>query len=923
MAQTKTKLNSTAKIILPPSDNLFEPIHFNDVFQYIVIYIFAIHDSKHDGLLKIGKTTIKINRPPQELPPNCTELLNAAKNRIKGYTNTAGIEFDLLYADIAIKDKSKIVADIDDNTFDDKDVHDILLNSGYERAQIAGTTAQEWFKVDLSKAVEAINSVKRGEKVVSTKFVEFPFRPEQTDAIDKTVNHFQKGGNAFLWNAKMRFGKTVCALQVIRKMNFAKTIIITHRPVVDAEWNNSFYKVFNVNKDKFDYYDRTKNFAKRVANERHFIYFASIQDLRGSKVKEDNDEIRYKKNEKIFDLKWDCIIVDEAHEGTTTDIGKNLIDSLKNENTKTLSLSGTPFNIIDKYDETNVYTWDYVMEQRAKANWIAQHHDDLNPYFNLPKMNIFTYNLVDKFKKYATENDDVYFNFAEFFRTDDRGKFVNEKDIKSFLDLLVDENPDSNYPYSREEWRKLFKHSLWMIPGVKEGKALSKLLKKHKVFKHFGIVNVAGDGDDDEVSTNALTAVQEAIKKNDYTITLSCGKLTMGVTVPEWSAVFMLYGSSIVSAASYMQTIFRVQSPCIINGTVKTDCFVFDFAPNRTLKMVAASAMLSYRAQDNKNTQRQNLDALLQFFPVIAIAGSQMSTYNVDKLMQQLKRAQADKVTEKGFDSTILYDEKLLNLSDKEINDFKDLRKILGVTAAKSKIKINSSEGILEKPFTSSASRAEKLINLALEKKLYLFEAVTTLHLPNFFAIRDLLPKIGNVKLIMCNYSQYSSRYDDYRDNHVVAHVFNPNLFGGALADINLYNINFVVGLFGMPVKISSAANIGWNGIDTSGIVTLEYENFLAQCVGAKDSNSPPFIIIQGDNGYICSDSKPNSLTSFDLVVRGEEIKTYSLNKFSNKMTHEFIEFGEIFERGDYDAVKRGLKTSLNVMTVLDAAKNN
>lgn len=225
---------------------------------------------------------------------------------------------------------------------------------------------------------------------------------------------------------------------------------------------------------------------------------------------------------------------------------------------------------------------------------------------------------------------------------------------------------------------------------------------------------------------------------------------------------------------------------------------------------------------------------------------------------------------------------------------------------------------IVEKPFTTSAAQAKDLIDLALSKKLYLFEAVTTLHMPNFYAIRDALPKIGNVKLVLCNFSQYSSRYDAYKRGEV-APAFDPKLFGGALMDINIYNLNFVVALFGLPKKVFYHANFGWNGVDTSGIVTLEYENFLAQCTGAKDSGSPSFLSIQGDAGYILANGTPNELRTFELKIRGEEIKTFSLNKFNHRMTHEFVEFGEIFERKDYSAVECELETSLNVMTVVDA----
>ena len=224
---------------------------------------------------------------------------------------------------------------------------------------------------------------------------------------------------------------------------------------------------------------------------------------------------------------------------------------------------------------------------------------------------------------------------------------------------------------------------------------------------------------------------------------------------------------------------------------------------------------------------------------------------------------------------------------------------------------------IVEKPFTTTAAQAQELIDLALSKRLYLFEAVTTLHQPNFYTIRDALKKIGEIKIVLCNYSQYSSRYDAFKRGEV-APAFDPKLFGGALRDINIYNLNFVVGLFGLPKKVSYVANRGFNGVDTSGIVSLEYENFLAQCIGAKDSASPSFLSIQGDGGYILVRDAPNELNSFELAVRGEEVQTFSLNKFNHRMIHEFVEFGEVFERGDYSVAERSLKISLDVMKVVE-----
>ena len=194
--------------------------------------------------------------------------------------------------------------------------------------------------------------------------------------------------------------------------------------------------------------------------------------------------------------------------------------------------------------------------------------------------------------------------------------------------------------------------------------------------------------------------------------------------------------------------------------------------------------------------------------------------------------------------------------------------------------------------------------------------------MPNFHAVKDALGKIGTVKLVQCNYSQYSSRYDAYKA-YKVAPAFDPNTNGGSLFDLNVYNINFVVGLFGAPENVSYTPNKGWNSVDTSGSLVMKYHGFTATCNAAKDSASPCFLIVQGDKGYIYSQGSPNEFNSFDLVIRGEEPKHFELNKFDHRMVHEFAEFGEIFESGNYKAVESGLQTSLDVMKILESVSKN
>lgn len=295
--------------------------------------------------------------------------------------------------------------------------------------------------------------------------------------------------------------------------------------------------------------------------------------------------------------------------------------------------------------------------------------------------------------------EDSAFNFREFFRTwtgdleiDKKpvpsgvkiGHFVYADEVNSFLNLLVKEG-EHNYPFSNEEYRDNFRHTLWMLPGVKAAKALSSLLKKHPVFGSgaFEIVNVAGEGDEEDEREEALKKLRKAIThKPDETrtITLSCGRLTTGVTIDAWTACFMLSGSSSTSASSYLQTIFRVQSPANIGGKMKTECYVFDFAPDRTLKMVAEAGNLSIKA--GAISDRKLMGEFLNFCPVIGISGSTMTAYSTEQMLAQLKRAMIDRVARNGFDDTRLYSEKLLKLTDDEIEMFQNLKKILGTSKA-------------------------------------------------------------------------------------------------------------------------------------------------------------------------------------------------------------------------------------------------
>lgn len=568
-------------------------------------------------------------------------------------------------------------------------------------------------------------------------------RPEQRDAIDFAKEKFcKKSGRKpdyeysvlpeyrqFLWNAKMRFGKTICALQLAREMDVKRTLIITHRPVVGDSWFKAFRQVFGTDikgncnvRNKYGFGARSdmeevgnfydlEQFVETEGN--HYVFFVSMQYIRLSELvnvktqaknqdKQDEDfwgHSTTKENEKlkadILNTDWDLVVIDEAHEGTRTALGKRVIDEfLKKDKTKMLHLSGTPFNLYEDFEKEEIYTWDYISEQQAKLRWEKDHHGEKNPYAELPRLNIFTYDITKNIDQVLDQTG--VFTFTEFFRTwtgnpkadraimpeGAKGRFVHEEDVKRFLNLLCTKDATNNFPFSTDEYRGMFRHTLWVVSHVDEAKALSQLLHEHNIFKRFKIINVAGNGDSDEQRENALDAVNNAIgdlPEKTATITISCGRLTTGVTVAPWSAVFYLKGGD--RAATYMQTIFRVQSPYKTpDGKMKTSCYVFDFAPDRTLKIVAETAKFSSMAktkeakenegEEEKTQEMRDKDTVKDFIalcPVISMEGGQMSPLDVKDIYKQLENVFIDRLVRKGFDDPCLYNQDELNKVNPDI----------------------------------------------------------------------------------------------------------------------------------------------------------------------------------------------------------------------------------------------------------------
>ena len=695
---------------------------YPDAYKYTLIYVMQIPDEAHKSWLKIGKASCESNYGVAQLPSNCEVLNQAAHARIKQYTKTAMIEYELLYTELAVIPVQMADGTTMQKSFIDKEVHAVLDRSGCECRKFYDTDQpSEWYKVDLQTAINAIKAYKEGRNVLSvaeknchtaiakqSEIVKIDLRKEQLEAVEKTLNIFRKE-DKMLWNCKMRFGKTVSSWELIRQGGYQKTIVVTHRPVVVNGWREDLDKIFGSNsghlfvtketgKQNYEY-----DAAIDSANERSllnyaklgrpFTYFASMQDLAGSQIVGGN----FAKNKAVFDMDWDLIIYDEAHEGTQTERGQavqNLLQAPKNGKTpKVLELSGTPYNIQDKY-ENNVYTWDYVMEQQAKRDFAEKYPGVDNPYEDLPEMQIYTFDLHKALDgAYRYETAESAFNFREFFRvwTGDpdidhrpipagakKGDFVHADDVWSFLNLISRTDENSLYPFANEQFRDIFRHTFWIVPGVKEAKALSKMLDDHPVFKHFKVANVAGDGDAEEPYDDALKKVREVIDNYPYSITISCGKLTTGVTVPEWSAVMMLSGSANTPATGYMQTIFRVQSPGSVNGKQKKLAYVFDFAPDRALKVLADVHSLSKKGKQGDEDSRGALGEFLNFCPVIAISGTNMQTYDVSQMMRQLKRVTVDSAIKNGFEDESIYNDDVgLVMDDSDVEIFKKLSDVL------------------------------------------------------------------------------------------------------------------------------------------------------------------------------------------------------------------------------------------------------
>ena len=569
-----------------------------------VIYVYHHPESKeHLGWLKIGDQT-GIN-----------------SNRITAQNEADNIRAETLYTTPAIDRNGK--------PFRDFEVHAIIDATGkYEREKKKNSKSgrfSEWFKMTKKEAITFIEARKNlsGFDINILKKINSGITPreEQQQAISQTHAYWSSSLGAkreFLWNAKPRFGKTLTSYWFVEKIEAKKVLIVTNRPAISDSWYTD-YREFIQPKGTFNF-GSTKN-NKHVTSAGNLqgralnvtetktaikdgkptIFFISLQDIKG---REGDDSGTFKKkNQWIFDESWDLFIIDESHEATETDNAYKLFENL---NTNfTLHLSGTPFKALTnkKFSTKQIFNWTYEDEQSAKGKWDPL--DGENPYYELPRMNMFAYRLSSTLDRTVRDND-YAFDLNELFRTT-QAKFVHEDMVLKFLDNMFGINSKNNqnvrpFPFADKEIRDELRHTFWLLPSVSAVRALKKLMQEHgqntpprKIFADYEIIDAAAKGDKEHEGKTALEKVKNIIGENNKslatkTITLSCGQLTTGVTVKPWTAVLMLYGAEggKTSATKYLQAAFRGQNPWHYtdengNSMIKENCYVFDFAPDRLL----------------------------------------------------------------------------------------------------------------------------------------------------------------------------------------------------------------------------------------------------------------------------------------------------------------------------------------------------
>ena len=662
-AQTNSELNPATKI------RTFKTV-------YPQIYAYTLPDlPDYNGSQKIGYTERK-----------------DVNERIREQTHTAAVNlrYELKWSGPAFFADNK-------TDFRDGDLHNYLRQAGIENRADLG---KEWFYFNGTpeRSCELYHNFRDGGTAslqLNNGKTPYTLRPEQEEAVTAAYNYFLSHSDnddtdeqpQFLWNAKPRFGKTLATYDLAKRLNARKVLIVTNRPAIANSWYDDFAKFI----DGY-YFISTANSLKDkptltreqynaiTDSDKSQITFLSLQDLKGSKYFGGN----YNKLDWVASLDWDLLVIDECHEGVDTDRTDAALDVVKRK--YTLQLSGTPFKQLAnaKFAQDAIYNWTYLDEQKAKQAELAS-GDDSGSHTNLPDLRLYTYRISEMTANAVNAGVDIddstydyAFDLNEFFATDSQNRFIHEADVKAFLRNLT---TNEKYPFSTPELRNELKHTFWYVGNrVNSVKALAQLLKQDPVFENYEVIIAAGDGksfeeEADDVAGNekSFDRVRKAIANNDKTITLSCGQLTTGVTIKEWSAVLML--TDISSPALYMQAAFRAQNPYswteVVDGQTtihrKKSAYLFDFSPTRVLRIydsfANALSPVAAAGQITESQRRDNIRELLNFFPVISEdRDGRMVELDASQVLTFPNALAATEIVKARFMSNLLFNDSIKNV---------------------------------------------------------------------------------------------------------------------------------------------------------------------------------------------------------------------------------------------------------------------
>ena len=626
------------------------------------IYAYAIDDDAHAGLLKVGQTTRDVRKRIDE------QLRTAA---ITNYR----IELD----EPAVSN--------DGTRITDHEVRNALIRKGFDNPTL------EWMRCTVADVQTVLTELRTGTKLSGTHHQTFRMRREQEEAVEKTLTYYQsiweddpEAVPRFLWNAKMRFGKTFTTYQLAKKLNAKRVLVVTFKPAVADAWQSDLES--HVDFDGWQYHSRTTGSDPATADPAYpLVYFGSFQDLLGT---DDAGNIKAR-NEWLHTLNWDLVVFDEYHFGAWRETAQELFEgednatevikgeygtSLSGRKTKTpsiedferefselaehetnflpittrayLYLSGTPFRALStgEFIEEQIFNWTYTDEQRAKENFASLHPDERNPYGALPQLRLLTYQMPDELLAIASAGEFDEFDLNAFFEasgTEESAQFRHKRDVQKWLDVIRGDYAPTTldhlktgtrppFPYSDVRLLPYLQHAFWFMPNVAACYAMKNLLtERHNTFWRDYTVIVAA-GASAGIGLDALPPVRRAIGNgfDTKTITLSCGKLTTGVTVPQWSSILML--RNLRSPETYFQAAFRIQSPWSINNpngdnpnevdVLKPVCFVFDFAPTRALRQLSEYGI---RLSPEEPNPEHAVRDLVSFLPVLAYDGANMT----------------------------------------------------------------------------------------------------------------------------------------------------------------------------------------------------------------------------------------------------------------------------------------------------------